>query len=66
MWATNYPVEKLMCPVADQIRNLDAVLDDLSENEKDTIFRRTAARIYRISLPDETIAVDGSRRTVAS
>lgn len=65
MWATNYPVEKLMCPVVDQIRNLDTVLDDLSEDEKDTIFRRTAARIYRIPLPDRTIAVDGSRRTVA-
>jgi predicted TIM-barrel fold metal-dependent hydrolase len=50
LWASNYPVEKLMCPVLDQIRNLEAVLEDLSEGDKDLIFRRTAARIYRIPL----------------
>ncbi|MGN6468148.1 MAG: amidohydrolase family protein [Rhizobiaceae bacterium] len=48
LWASNYPVEKLMCPVLDQIRNLEAVLDDLPESDKDMIFRRTAARIYGI------------------
>jgi predicted TIM-barrel fold metal-dependent hydrolase len=61
MWATNYPVEKLMCPVSDQIHNLEAVLDDLSEDDKDWIFRRTAATIYRIPVRDETIAVEGSQ-----
>jgi predicted TIM-barrel fold metal-dependent hydrolase len=66
MWATNYPVEKLMCPVADQIHNLEAVLDDLPEDEKDMIFSRTAARIYRIPLPDETMIVGDSRQAVAS
>jgi predicted TIM-barrel fold metal-dependent hydrolase len=48
LWASNYPVEKLMCPVVDQIRNLEAVLDGLPEADRDTIFRRTAARVYRI------------------
>jgi predicted TIM-barrel fold metal-dependent hydrolase len=59
LWASNYPVEKLMCPVLDQIRSLETVLEDMSEEEKDMVFRRTAARIYRIplaagdALPDE-------------
>jgi predicted TIM-barrel fold metal-dependent hydrolase len=48
MWASNYPVEKLMCPVGDQIRNLEAILDHLSETDKDMIVRQTAARAYRI------------------
>jgi predicted TIM-barrel fold metal-dependent hydrolase len=48
LWASNYPVEKLMCPVRDQIRNLEVALDHLSEHDKDMIFRRTAARVYRI------------------
>ena len=50
MWASNYPVEKLMCPVADQIRNLEAALEGLGEDALDAVFRRTAARIYRIPL----------------
>ncbi|HVW55775.1 MAG TPA: amidohydrolase family protein [Rhizobiaceae bacterium] len=57
MWATNYPVEKLMCPVGDQIRNLEAVLDHLSEDDMDQVFRRTAARIYDIPLIGEAAAV---------
>jgi predicted TIM-barrel fold metal-dependent hydrolase len=48
MWASNYPVEKLMCPVLDQIRHLETVLDDFADDDKDMIFRRTAARVYRI------------------
>jgi predicted TIM-barrel fold metal-dependent hydrolase len=48
MWASNYPVEKLMCPIVDQIRHLEEVLDDLSEDEKDLVFGGSAARIYRI------------------
>ena len=56
MWATNYPVEKLMCPVADQIRNLETVLDDMTEDDKDWIFRRTAARVYRVPLHDDAAA----------
>lgn len=47
LWASNYPVEKLMCPVLDQIRNLEAVLDHLSEGDRDRIFRQTAERLYR-------------------
>ena len=49
LWASNYPVEKLMCPVLDQIGNLEEVLHDLSEDEKDMIFRRTARRVYRMA-----------------
>jgi hypothetical protein len=36
-----------MCPVLDQIRNLEAVLDHLSEGDRDRIFRQTAERLYR-------------------
>lgn len=48
LWASNYPVEKLMCPVLDQISNLETVLDGLPEKDKDMIFRGTAERVYRI------------------
>jgi predicted TIM-barrel fold metal-dependent hydrolase len=48
MWASNLPVEKLMCPVAEQIRNLDEVLHGLPEEDKDMIFRGTAMRVYDI------------------
>jgi predicted TIM-barrel fold metal-dependent hydrolase len=48
MWASNLPVEKLMCPVHDQIAHLEEVLADLTEHEKDAIFRRTATRVYRL------------------
>ena len=65
LWASNYPVEKLMCRALDQIRNLETVLDDLSEDEKDMIFRRTAAGIYRIALADRTTPADGSWQVVA-
>jgi hypothetical protein len=37
-----------MCPVSDQISHLEAILDGFPEADKDTIFRRTAARVYRI------------------
>ena len=50
LWASNLPVEKLMCPVADQIKNLEEVLTGLAEADKDKIFRTTAARIYRIAI----------------
>ena len=58
LWASNYPVEKLMCPVLDQIRNLETVLEDFSEEDRDMIFRRTAARLYRIPF-----AVGGALQT---
>jgi predicted TIM-barrel fold metal-dependent hydrolase len=48
LWASNLPVEKLMCPVGRQLESLEAVLDGLSEQEKDMVFRHTAARVYRI------------------
>ncbi len=48
MWASNYPVEKIMCPVREQIANLEALLDDLGEDEMSAVFRDTAARLYRI------------------
>jgi hypothetical protein len=39
-----------MCPVLDQIHHLETVLEDLSEGDRDMIFRRTAAHIYDIPL----------------
>jgi predicted TIM-barrel fold metal-dependent hydrolase len=48
MWASNYPVEKLMCSLRDQLINLEEVLSGLSEDQKDMVFRRTAKRVYRI------------------
>src|SRR5690606_11961749 len=47
MWASNYPVEKVMCPVKTQLENLGAVLRDLPPGEVDMIFRATAMRVYR-------------------
>ena len=44
---------------------VETVLDDLSEDEKDMIFRRTAAGIYRIALADRTTPADGSWQVVA-
>ena len=48
MWASNLPVEKLMCPVNDQLSHLEEVLADLTEEDRNEIFRGTAERIYRI------------------
>ena len=39
-----------MCPVVDQIRNLEEVIADLAERDKDQIFRATAARVYGIDI----------------
>lgn len=50
LWGSNLPLEKLMCPLGDQIRNLDEVLTDLADTDKDMIFRSTASRIYRIEI----------------
>jgi predicted TIM-barrel fold metal-dependent hydrolase len=49
MWASNLPVETLMCPVADQLSNLEEVLDHLTEDAKDRVFRRTAKQVYRLA-----------------
>jgi predicted TIM-barrel fold metal-dependent hydrolase len=46
MWASNLPVEKLMCPAADQLSNLEEVLDGLTDDAKDGVFRRTARQVY--------------------
>ena len=48
LWGSNLPIENLMCRVKDQIANLEEVLGDLREPEKDMIFAGTAHRIYRI------------------
>jgi predicted TIM-barrel fold metal-dependent hydrolase len=48
MWASNFPVEKLMCSLRDQLINLEEVLDHLSEDQKDRVFRRTAKQVYRL------------------
>jgi predicted TIM-barrel fold metal-dependent hydrolase len=51
LWGTNLPVEKLMCPVPAQLASLEDVLADLSEDEKDGIFRGSAAGIYGMEVP---------------
>jgi predicted TIM-barrel fold metal-dependent hydrolase len=48
MWASNFPVEKIMCSVATQIDSLETVLHKLAANDLDMIFRTTAMRVYRI------------------
>ena len=48
MWASNLPVESLMCPVQQQILNLEEVLQGFGEDDKDRIFRATAKGVYRI------------------
>lgn len=53
LWASNMPVEGLMCPVPRQLQSLEIVLEDLSEEDKDRIFSGTAARIYRIALGEK-------------
>ena len=50
LWASNLPLEKLMCPVNKQIRNLEEVLNGFTEPDKDKIFRSTAAKVYRIEV----------------
>jgi len=50
MWASNLPVEKLMCKVPDQLRNLEQALHGLAEADKDMIFRTTAMRVYRMGI----------------
>jgi len=65
MWTSNYPVEKLMCRVDDQIRNLEAVLEGLSEADKDMIFCGTGARIYRVEPSAAAAAVDGAPQSIA-
>jgi predicted TIM-barrel fold metal-dependent hydrolase len=48
LWASNMPVEGLMCPAPRQLQSLEAVLEGFSEEDKDRVFRGTAVRIYRI------------------
>jgi predicted TIM-barrel fold metal-dependent hydrolase len=50
LWASNYPVEKLMCPLKDQLGNLESVLGGLSEAEKEMMFATTANRLYGMGL----------------
>jgi len=51
MWGSNLPVEKLMCPVRDQIVRLEQVLASLTEDDRNAIFHGTAKRVYRIGQP---------------
>lgn len=51
LWGSNLTLEKLMCPIRDQIRSLNEVaMGHLAESDKDMIFRSTASRIYRIDV----------------
>jgi predicted TIM-barrel fold metal-dependent hydrolase len=54
LWASNYPVEKLMCPIRDQLAHLREVLADLSDDEQSRVFMKTAAKVYRLE-------IDGAR-----
>jgi len=55
LWASNYPVERHMCPAGDQIASLEEVLSDLGETDRDRIFRDTASRIYSIPVANDAI-----------
>jgi len=50
MWASNLPVEKLMCPPETQVAHLAHVLGHLSLCERQMIFCATALKVYRIEM----------------
>ncbi len=49
MWGSNLPIERLMCDMAHQLRTLEAILADLSPEDRASIFGDTARRLYRLS-----------------
>jgi predicted TIM-barrel fold metal-dependent hydrolase len=59
LWASNYPVEKLMCPIRDQLAHLREVLADLSDDEQNKVFVTTAAKIYRLEIDEAWIRAAG-------
>ena len=50
LWGSNLPVEKVMCPLAEQLANLEHVLAYLSEPDRKRVFHDTAARVYGIDM----------------
>ena len=48
MYGSNFPIEKLMTPVPDQVSTLLAILDDVSGEELAKFFKITAQRVYRL------------------
>lgn len=56
LWASNYPVEKLMCPIRDQLDHLREILADLSDDEQIKVLMTTAAKVYRIEIDPARMA----------
>ena len=48
MYGSNFPIEKLITPVPDQVSTLLAILDDVSGEELAKFFKITAQRVYRL------------------
>ena len=48
MYGSNFPIEKLMTSVSDQVSTLLAILDDVSGEELAKFFKITAQRVYRL------------------
>ena len=57
MFASNLPVATLTAPSFDDVvRTVLAGADGATDDELDALFHRTAARVYRITLPEPTAA----------
>jgi len=48
MWASNYPIESLMCSIPQQIAVLDRIVADATAEERHRLFNATAREIYRL------------------
>jgi predicted TIM-barrel fold metal-dependent hydrolase len=48
MFASNFPVDRLMADYGRLWRAFDSITGDLSQTERDALFRGTAERVYRI------------------
>ena len=51
LWGSNFPIEKLWTGYAELLAAHLRATEDLSDDERDAIFRGTAARTYRIEVP---------------
>ena len=49
MWGSNYPVEKIMVPIATQIRTLSNILGSYPARDRRSVFAETAQRVYRLA-----------------
>jgi predicted TIM-barrel fold metal-dependent hydrolase len=56
MFESNFPVDKGSCDYTVLWNAFKRMTMDASATEKDNLFHRTAARVYRIDLPPATVA----------